>query len=418
MTATTKTDCQATGMCQYDSLIRPRFFDGMLLTDESLLAEQNYHRDALKRVNRYMYGSGILCGFQVEWVSGLCIRVRPGAALDCQGNFIELCRCVTIDLTETCKQCFPGACVPAETPDLVKYLVMRYADKDADPQPVMTSDDPCASSGQTPACQSSKSREGFCFELVDRCPEVDPCNDQIGLLATFFEARDEAAHGGQSSVGTVQMASRAGPATGATSAGHSTAPSPPPAPSAPPTATERLKQPLTMEQSPPCPACECGDKYVGLAKLTINCGKSTVTVDAGCRTYVWTPRLLRTVVCKVFAALDQRLNQGTPATAEARAPNIDLCVREPLEGVRRVLVHFAASEARKASLFQQKAPIQPASATSRRTTPAPTKPASTTPPTPTPPTTTPTPPAASRTPRVRRPTRSPGSGPGGPPPGP
>src|SRR4051794_3807750 len=171
MAATTKTDCQATGMCHYDSLTRPRFFDGMLLTDESLQEEQDYHREALKRVNRYLWGSGIVCGLEVTWVSGLCIQVRPGAALDCKGNLIELCRCVTIDFTKDCKDAYPGGCIPADPTlkPLERFLVVRYADRGGAPQPVLASDDECGTAGQEPKCQQSKTLEGFCFELRDTC---------------------------------------------------------------------------------------------------------------------------------------------------------------------------------------------------------------------------------------------------------
>jgi hypothetical protein len=393
MTATTKTDCQATGMCRYDSLIRPRFFDGMLLTDESLLAEQTYHREALKRVNRYMYGSGILCGLQVEWVSGLCIRIQPGAALDCQGNFIELCRCVTIDLTETCKECYPGSCLPADTKDIVRYLAVRYADIGADPQPVLASDDECASASQGTKCQTSKTREGFCFELLDHCPEADTCLDRVGLLSTFLEAREEA-H--TKHVAMAQAAATAGPAAGAPTSPPAAPSHAPAAPSTEPTAMQRLEKPLSMEQSPACPACDCGDKFVGLAKLTINCGKSTVTVDPGCRSYVWTPRLVRTVLCKVLAALDKRLNQAATVTEERRFPKVEQFLRDPVEGVRRALLHFATEPDWQRSVGQPINQIHHPIATPQAAQPA----------------------AAPRPPRARRTPRAPGAGPAGPPPAP
>lgn len=344
MTATTKTECQATGMCHYDSLTRPKFFDGMLLTDESLLAEQTYHREALKRVNRYLWGAGIVCGLEVEKVSGLCIRVRPGAALDCQGNLLELCRCVTIDLSDTCKQKYPGACIPPDAGEIVKYLAVRYADIGADPQPVLAADDECGSSGQGTKCKDSKTREGLCFELLDKCPDAPLCPEQEGLLSTYTEAKLEvgAAEAQVAMIqGHVVLAQRPG-----------AAPPVPPAPAlaqAPAaqqgqmTAMDRLEKRLSMD-SPDCPRCDCGDSFVGLARLTIKCGESAVVVEPECRSYVWTPGLLRTLVCKLLAGYDQKANQAVPALAEERRfPKVEQVMRNPVEGARRALVYMAVA---------------------------------------------------------------------------
>lgn len=341
MTATTKTDCLATGMCHYDSLTRTKFFDGMLLTDESLVAEQTYHREALKRVNRYLWGSGIVCGLEVEKVSGLCIRVRPGAALDCQGNLIELCRCVTIDLTDTCKKQFPGACIPETAGEITKYLAVRYADIGADPQPVLAADDECASSGKGTKCQASKTREGFCFELLDECPDSPLCPEEEGMLSAYTEAKKEAPAETKAWMEEhIAMVEGTGAAPAAPAA-----PAPPPAaPRVQMSALDRLEARQSMLQSPPCPQCGCTDSFVGLAKLTIKCGETAVEVETDCRSYVWTPGLLRTLVCKLLAGYDQKANQAVPPlTQERRWPRTDQVIRDPIEGVRRALVYMAVA---------------------------------------------------------------------------
>jgi hypothetical protein len=348
MTATTKTDCLATGMCHYDSLTRTKFFDGMLLTDESLVAEQTYHREALKRVNRYLWGSGIVCGLEVQKVSGLCIRVRPGAALDCQGNLIELCRCVTIDLTDTCKKQFPGACIPESAGEIIKYLAVRYADIGADPQPVLAADDECTSSGQGTRCQASKTREGFCFELLDECPDSPLCPEEEGMLATYTEARAETPVQAQAGI-VAHVALAQAPGAVPPGAAPSAAAVPAQAPAAVPqkqmSALDKLEKRQSMDQSPPCPQCGCTDSFVGLAKLTIKCGESVVDVEADCRSYVWTPGLLRTLVCKLLAGYDQKANQAVPALApERRWPKVEQMMRDPFEGLRRALVYMAVAQ--------------------------------------------------------------------------
>jgi hypothetical protein len=190
MTTKTKTDCKTRGLCHYDSLTRTKFFHGMLLTDEHLRAEQTYHRESLKRVNRYLFGSGVVCGLEVEEGGGLCIKVHPGAALDCSGNLIEVCKCITIDLADQCKKYYPEGCVADDAPTIDKYLVLRYAEIPADPEPVLTPADDC-----TPAedakCEASKYREGFCLELRDECPNPPACEGAVepgaeGLVPTLI----------------------------------------------------------------------------------------------------------------------------------------------------------------------------------------------------------------------------------------
>jgi hypothetical protein len=168
MTTNTKPECE-TSACNYDSAKRTRFFHGMLLTDEHLRAEQEYHRNALKRITRYLWGSGIVCGLEVT-TNGLCITVSPGVAIDCCGNLIEVCKCVTIDLSKECKEKFGSGCEPNKADATIdKYLVLRYAEKGADPEPNLISDDECKGAGET-KCEHSSVREGYCIELWDECP--------------------------------------------------------------------------------------------------------------------------------------------------------------------------------------------------------------------------------------------------------
>jgi hypothetical protein len=285
MTTKLKTDCKTKGLCHYESATRTNFFNGMLLTDDALRAEQLYHRNALKRLNRYMWGSGIICGFEVVAPEkGLCITVHPGFALDCHGNAIESCKCITIDLADACKKDSDG-CAPPPEETIKKCLVVRYAEIEAEPQPVLASDEECGGSSDKPKCQPSKYREGFCLELRDTCPPAQPCVDEQGdadgLLATLW-----------------QLSNTRG-------------------------ALEQLyKNRPSDVRAPKCPACDCGcsceDCAVCLAKLEINCKDNTVTATGGgCRKQIWGPHLFRFFVCGLFARVDKlaasRQIQGVPS---------------------------------------------------------------------------------------------------------
>jgi hypothetical protein len=275
MTTKTKSDCKAKDLCQYDSLTRTRFFHGMLLTDDHLRAEQSYHREALKRVNRHLWGSGIVCGLEVEQTSGLCIKVHPGMALDCHGNVIDVCKCITLDLSDLCKKKYPDGCAPDNATPIKTHLVVRYAEIPADPEPVLTPTDDCNPTGEGTKCEASKYREGFCLEFRDECPESQPCiedergdGDQYdsGLLPTFLLLRRSRS----------------------------------------PYAVEEMRrlQPDCMK-SPPCPECGCTESAVAIATLEIACDTNTVKVTCDCRQYVWSPRLLRWLVCGFLNGLDK-----------------------------------------------------------------------------------------------------------------
>lgn len=90
---------------------RMTYFHGQLLNEQDLLEEQLYIRDKLKFHNR-LHGHGVIRGLDVKPsdLAGCsdCVKdekkplvtIIPGAALDCEGNEVLVCRPYTIDLTE------------------------------------------------------------------------------------------------------------------------------------------------------------------------------------------------------------------------------------------------------------------------------------------------------------------------------
>jgi len=260
----------------------------MLLTAEHLRAEQVYHREALKRVNRNLFGSGIVCGLEVEvQPRGLCVKVHPGVALDCCGNLIEVCNCITVDVSKECEDRFGTDCNapdPATSDPLVitKYLVLRYAEKLSDPEQVFTPADECTPAGEKPNSEASKIREGYCIELWDNCPcpEV-PEEPTQSLVQTLRERMD-----------AVRYAMRQDP--GATN----------PIQAASNRAAMKSRRLLAqrgeggkdcIDLPLPCLNCGCCEdtNAVGLAELKINCTDRTISIEkCNCRRYVISPRLL------------------------------------------------------------------------------------------------------------------------------
>src|SRR5437773_4377678 len=82
-----------------ECLCRPRFFAGQLLSDEDLRALDHYIIEKNKLHNRYLHGTGTVCGLQI-----LChkckgwVTITQGYAIDPCGNDIIVCKDYPFDL--------------------------------------------------------------------------------------------------------------------------------------------------------------------------------------------------------------------------------------------------------------------------------------------------------------------------------
>src|SRR5689334_5717378 len=86
--------------CQTETMIRPLFFAGQLLTEDDLQQLEDYVGAKHRLHNRYVFGSGVVCGFEVlcDPCGGGRISVRPGYALDCCGNDLVLTCGTSLDV--------------------------------------------------------------------------------------------------------------------------------------------------------------------------------------------------------------------------------------------------------------------------------------------------------------------------------
>ena len=82
------------------SLRRPSFFSGQLLDAATLAAEQDYHREKLRRHNLAVLGCGVVSGLAVRVEggdsAGSRVMVEPGCAIDPRGEQICLGSAVTL----------------------------------------------------------------------------------------------------------------------------------------------------------------------------------------------------------------------------------------------------------------------------------------------------------------------------------
>ncbi|MCG3206422.1 MAG: hypothetical protein FOGNACKC_00020 [Anaerolineae bacterium] len=116
----TKQDCDCpvcTGLQCFD---RPRFFTGQLLTETELNSQQAYGIAKHKLHNRYLHGSGIVCGLEVTCheCDSHFVTVQPGYALDGCGNDIVVCAPHDFNIIkaiEACRQVERRNCDPWRT---------------------------------------------------------------------------------------------------------------------------------------------------------------------------------------------------------------------------------------------------------------------------------------------------------------
>jgi len=139
---TTKSACPACG--GLECLCRPRFYAGQLLTESDLQALDHYIIAKNKLHNRYLHGTGVVCGLEV-----LCheckgwVTIKSGYALDPCGNDIIVCEDYYFDLCAKIKECCdrkskdwecePMASPPPDCKDLEQcwYVTLRYKESES-----------------------------------------------------------------------------------------------------------------------------------------------------------------------------------------------------------------------------------------------------------------------------------------------
>lgn len=208
------TACTVSGDgCMEGPLQRPLFFSGQLLTEEDLQQLSDYAVTKFRLHNRFLHGSGVVCGLMVTCnpCGGGKVTVQPGTALDCCGNDIHLPCAVELDINKMvgalrlemrgghdCGD--PCAKECEDSPDDKKCLdrkgrrydlYLRYCETLVEPvAPYVTGGD-C-----TPqVCKPTRVNEGYRFEL--RCPTKEPAPDDIfhrisACIGDLFEAEKAA----------------------------------------------------------------------------------------------------------------------------------------------------------------------------------------------------------------------------------
>ena len=144
------------------TLVRPRYFAGQLLGADDFSLEQDYFRHRIRRLNRELFGAGIVRGLGVsvqpdDAGAGQQVVVAPGFAIDPHGGEIELC--------DPARAGLPPA-------GGLLYVTLHHAERPTRPVP--------AANGN----EFSRTEEGFSLRI-----EAAPTGDAVAL-ARLLGAHD------------------------------------------------------------------------------------------------------------------------------------------------------------------------------------------------------------------------------------
>ena len=104
MSTTTSTTTKLPDTSVATPTVAVRYQDGMVVTADDLDTAMRYPVSLLRTILRAHFGCGVVCGFELsknEVGEGASrkICISPGAAVDCNGHPIELCKSVELDFS-------------------------------------------------------------------------------------------------------------------------------------------------------------------------------------------------------------------------------------------------------------------------------------------------------------------------------
>ena len=175
---TAPTDC--TGQAAIATLQRVNFFNRQLLTADDMTTDRDYFIAKLRRHNRFLHGTGVVCGLVVKAAPVAStpwrVAISSGYALGPYGDeifvgeivYFDLAACASTGITNPCE---PGTIISgaAGTSSTV-YLAIKYAECLARPVQVATSGCGCDSD----PCQYSRIRDSFQIQCMATLPDQPP----------------------------------------------------------------------------------------------------------------------------------------------------------------------------------------------------------------------------------------------------
>ncbi|QHI72595.1 hypothetical protein [Aminipila terrae] len=149
---------------KYFPFERNRYFYGKLLTVDDFETEQKYVNDKRRMINRFLFGSGVVCGMNVVRVDDTTISVEMGLALDFSGREIVIDTPVIKKLSMV--DGFDACMEESENTGYV-YLCAEYAENAKEPVHSLTS----TNARTTEDVEHNKYAEGCRIFLTSMEPE-------------------------------------------------------------------------------------------------------------------------------------------------------------------------------------------------------------------------------------------------------
>jgi len=164
----------ANGMGKLATPERNRYFYGKLMDAEQFQKDQVYFNHKRSLVNRFVLGSGVVCGLTViqDTETGGMLRIEPGLAIDGLGREIVASQPMLIDPRQPTDDQGETNGAPIDA-GLVE-IRLAHAETETDLIPVLVPD--CETSGN---CAPSTIREGFRVlvrRTTDQTPQPPGCS--------------------------------------------------------------------------------------------------------------------------------------------------------------------------------------------------------------------------------------------------
>ena len=155
---------------KYFPFERNKYFYGKLLTVDDFEIEQRYMNDKRRVLNRFLYGTGVVCGLNVVPIDDMTISVEPGLALDFSG------REIVVDVPAVKKlSMIDGfdSFIKGDNEKKYLYLCMDYKETEREPVHNVTGES---------SVEYNRYQEGYELSVTDREPGQAVLSD-----AVFYE---------------------------------------------------------------------------------------------------------------------------------------------------------------------------------------------------------------------------------------
>jgi hypothetical protein len=159
-------DMRNRSLAPSDAQVRPDYSAGTYLSAKDLNQEQKHRLSRLRHHNRYLHGTGIVCGLQVvpaddprrPWA----VQVCPGYAIDCCGDEVMVPERTVVDIRDHLWR------NPRHKRSRVAYVTVQYTQALVRPLAVGPSGCGC----DEPPIVPSRIRDGFQVGVLWDLPEA------------------------------------------------------------------------------------------------------------------------------------------------------------------------------------------------------------------------------------------------------